>query len=58
MYLFTILAIILIALTLIMTVIIGAIGAIGIVVFGDVIVCMAIIVLIMRALIIRKRRRG
>lgn len=56
MILFTILAIILLILTLVVILTVSTVGAAGVVVFGDVFVCMAIIVWVMRA-IIKKRNR-
>lgn len=56
MILFTILAIIAVLLIVITIAIVSAIGAAGIVVFGDVIVCIALIVGVMYLLIRRKRK--
>lgn len=56
MVLFAILLIMLIILALLLVFVVGAAGATGIVLFGDVIVCMVFIVLIMRAIIKRKKR--
>ena len=56
MILFTILALILIILTVVTVVALSALGATAIVIFGDVIVCAVFIVLIIKALIKRKRK--
>ena len=57
MVLFIILAIIFMILALILVFGIGIAGAGAIVVFGDVIVCMALIVLIMRSLIKSRKKK-
>ena len=57
MCLFIILLFILIILTVITVGIISVIGAAGIVIFGDVIVCAIIIIWIMKLIIKRKRRK-
>lgn len=57
MFLFAILAIILIILVLFMVVAIGIGGAGTIIIFGDVIVCAAIIIAIMKKLISGRRKR-
>lgn len=56
MILFTILALILLILTVITVVAISIGGSLVIVLFGDVIVCAAIIIWIMKKLITRKRK--
>lgn len=57
MILFTILALVLILLVTLTVVSISVIGATGIVLFGDVIVCIFIIGWIIKLLINRKRKR-
>jgi hypothetical protein len=56
MIIFTILLLTLIILLTVVVAVVSAIGAAGIVIFGDVIVCIVFIALIMRFLI--KRRKG
>lgn len=56
MVLLTILALMLILLTTLTVFTISVVGSVGIVVFGDVIVCLVFIVLIIRYLIRRKRK--
>ena len=56
MILFTILAVILIILVIATILIVGAVGAGGIIIFGDVIVCIVFIALILKAIIKKKRR--
>lgn len=55
MFLFTILLITLIFLTIISVLVIGATGAVGIVIFGDVIICGWLIVKIMKWLAKKKQ---
>lgn len=57
MILFAILAVILILLTVITVLAIGTMGAGAIVIFGDVIVCIVFIILIIKWLITRKNKR-
>ena len=56
MILFMILCTMLILLTMLSILVIGATGAVGIVLFGDVIVCIILIVWIIKKMIKRKRR--
>lgn len=56
MILFAILLLILLILAVVMVVTVSAVGATGIVIFGDVIVCAVFIVLILKAIISRKRK--
>ena len=56
MLLITILTIILLLLIATIVLVASTIGTIGVIVFGDVIVCVFIIVMIIRALIKKKRR--
>lgn len=56
MVLFTILLIILALLTVLTVAVVSTIGAAGIVLFGDVIVCIVFIVLIMKFIIKRRRK--
>lgn len=57
MILFMILCTMLVLLTMLSILVIGATGAVGIVLFGDVIVCIILIVWIIKKMINRKRRR-
>ena len=56
MILFTILAIILALLVILTVAIISVVGAGGIIIFGDVIVCIVFIALLMKFLIKRRKR--
>ena len=56
MLLITILVIILLLLIATIVLVASTIGTIGVIVFGDVIVCVFVIVMIIRALIRKKRR--
>lgn len=56
MILFTILATILTILVVATVLIISVFGAVGIIIFGDVIVCIVLIVLLMKWLISRKKK--
>lgn len=56
MILFTILATILTILVVATVLIISVFGAVGIIIFGDVIVCIMLIVLLMKWLISRKKK--
>ena len=56
MILLTILALILTLLTVIIVATVSAVGAAGIVIFGDVIVCIVFIVLLMKFIIKRRKR--
>lgn len=58
MILFTILLLILLMLTVVTILIVSTIGATGIVIFGDVIVCAVFIALIMKFIVSRKKNRG
>lgn len=57
MILFTILAIIFVILAALLILTVSTVGAAGIAIFGDVIVCMVIIGFIMRAIIRKKRNK-
>ena len=56
MILFMILCTMVVLLTLLSILVIGATGAVGIVLFGDVIVCIILIVWIIKKMIKRRRR--
>ena len=56
MILFAILLIMLVLTTIFMVVIVGTTGAVGMIVFSDVIVCAAILIFIMKWLINRKKK--
>lgn len=55
MILLAILLVMLILLTVLVVATVGAVGAAGIVIFGDVIVCIVFVVLLMRFIIKRKK---
>ena len=57
MILFMILCTMVVLLTMLSILVIGATGAVGIVLFGDVIVCIILIVWIIKKMINRRRRR-
>ena len=57
MVLFAILLIMLVLTTLFMVVIVGTTGAVGMIVFSDVIVCLAILIFIMKWLINRNQKK-
>lgn len=57
MVLFCILAIILLILVLVIALAVSTVGAGAIIIFGDVFVCIAIIVFIMRKIIKKKKRK-
>ena len=57
MVLFAILLIMLVLTTLGMVVIVGTTGAVGMIVFSDVIVCLAILIFIMKWLINRNQKK-
>ena len=56
MILFLILCTMIVLLTMLSILVIGATGAVGIVLFGDVIVCIVLIVWVIKKMISRKRR--
>jgi hypothetical protein len=56
MVLFAILLIMLVVLGIFMTLVVGTTGAVGIIVFADVIVCMALIMGIIKWLVNRKKK--
>lgn len=55
MFLFTILLVMLVILTILSVLVIGATGAVGVVIFGDVIICVWLIVKIMKWLTKKKK---
>ena len=56
MILFLILCTMIVLLTMLSILVIGATGAVGIVLFGDVLVCIVLIVWVIKKMISRKRR--